>query len=120
MAPTCLEWVSTVGSLVAGVGGLAAVVLAVKSINLTKKSMAAAQAAQMKIDTILDDDRRYKDFVDRHVARGLHVLRSEAFPSASGKRQVDIDEPDVRYLARALREGVFEPGNSRNMYWVTK
>lgn len=69
MQHTGFEWVSTIASLVAGVGGIMAFVLALKSIKVTEQSMAATQATQSKIDGILEEDRRYKEFVDRHIAR---------------------------------------------------
>ena len=91
-----------------------AAVLALKSIKLT-------QTAQKKVDEILEDDRRYHEFVDSKVQEGLKMLNNDRAARFSSKRGIEINEPqNVRYIARALREGVFEIGDGTHMYWVTK
>ena len=106
------DWVAALGGIVAGVGGIASVVLAVKSMRLSRE-------AQKKIDEIVDDDRRYHQFTERHIARGLKTIKEN--PGGT-KRYVEIDEPEnERYLARAVREGLFEPADyGRSAFWVTK
>jgi hypothetical protein len=111
---TGFDWVAATGGIVAGVGGIASVVLALKSIKLT-------ETAQKKVDEILEDDRRYHAFVDGKVQAGFKILNDDRGPRYSSKRGLVINEPaNERYLARAVREGVFEIGDGSHMYWVTK
>lgn len=104
--------VGGVGGIVAGVGGIAAVILAVKSMRLSRE-------AQKKIDEIVDDDRRYQQFLDRWTAKAIELINKE--PGMGSKRRLKINEPEnTQYIARAIREGRWEPAYEGNEYWVTK
>src|SRR4051794_33365629 len=106
-----MSWLADVGGIVAGIGGIASVYLAVKSMRLSRE-------AQGKIDSILEDDRRYKEFVDRHTQRALDNIRKN--PIGGTKRHLEVKEPENdRYIARALREGLWQPYGADD-YYITK
>ena len=82
------------GGVVAGIGGIASVVLTVKSIRLTTD-------AQKKLDEILGEDYRYKTWIDAKLAEW--AAHDWILPEI---RPATIEEK--RYLGRALREGILE------------
>jgi hypothetical protein len=100
---TGFDWVAATGGIVAGVGGIASVVLALKSIKLT-------ETAQKKVDEILEGDRRYHAFVDGKVQAGLKILNDDRGPRFSSKRglrstsprtSVTLREPSARASSRS-------------------
>ena len=106
------EVIAAVGGIVGGVGGIFSAVLALRSMRLSRE-------AQRKIDEIVDDDRRYQQFLDRWTAQALELINKQ--PGGGSKRRLTIEEPEnTRYIARAVREGRWEPAYQGNEYWVTK
>lgn len=93
--------------LVAAVASVATIIPNIMALRLTMRLMQFSKDAQAQVDAILDEDRRYKAFLDTFMERMLKDKTKQPFADRLNLTEKQCTE-NARFIARAVREGDWE------------